>query len=276
MPAAAPSKTARADSAARRLKSTVQSLAKGLRILECFSDHTPEMTLSEVAAAAGLDPGTTHRMLNTLVALGYVAAVPDSRRFALTLKILDLGFRAIGRKDVRAVVRPVLRSLVGETNEAASFGVLDGGNVVFIERVRAGLMRLGVDIGIGTAVPAHFSIIGIAILAFLPKDVRKQTMVAAQALPSPAVAGLKRAKLASMLDDVRKQGYVLHDSLTAEGLRILAVPVRDADGYPVGAISIAAPMFRISAEELRLRSLKMLRNAAQDIARALEARGNTN
>jgi IclR family pca regulon transcriptional regulator len=261
---------------ARQLKSTVQSLAKGFRVLECFSDEQAEMTLSEIAAAARLDPGTTHRMLNTLVALGYVDPVPDSRRFALSLKVLDLGFRAIGRQDLRAIVRPVLRSLVGETNEAASFGVLEGGNVLFIERVRAGVTRLGADIRVGTSVPAQFSVIGIAILAFLPSVAFKRVMAAARQLTSPEVAGIKRAKLASMLDGVRKQGYILHDSLTSDGLRILAVPVRDPDGYPIGAISIAAPSFRLSAEELKGLSLKPLRAAAQRVGRALEASGSTN
>ena len=73
------------------------------------------MTLSEARwRAAGLDPGTAFRMLNTLVMLGYVARVQDSKRFRLTLKVVDLGFHAIGRSDLRELARPILRSLVDE------------------------------------------------------------------------------------------------------------------------------------------------------------------
>ena len=121
----------------KHLRSTVQSLAKGFRVLEAFSSEQDEMTLSEIAAIAELDPGTTYRMLNTLVDLGYVSRLPESRRFSLTLKTLDLGFHAIARKDMRSLVRPVLRSLVGEVSEAASFAVLDGADVLYIERVLA-------------------------------------------------------------------------------------------------------------------------------------------
>lgn len=111
------------------------------------------MTLTEIATAASLDPGTTFRMLNTLVDLGYIAKIPESRRFSLTLKVLDPGFHSIGRRDIRSRVRPVLRHLVNDVNEAASFAVLRGADVQFIERVRAGVARLGVDISIGTMMP---------------------------------------------------------------------------------------------------------------------------
>src|SRR5215831_17913783 len=146
-------------------KSSVQSLAKGFRVLEAFSGDAEEMTLSEIADVARLDAGTTFRMVNTLVNLGYLARVPASRRFRLTLKVLDLGFHAIARKDLRALARPVLQSLVSEVSEAASFGVIEGADVLYIERVRAGFTRLGVDIRIGTTIPAAISAIGYAILA---------------------------------------------------------------------------------------------------------------
>ena len=149
-------------------RSLVNSLTKGLRVLEAFTAERPELTLSEVAALAKLDPGTTFRMLNTLVMAGDVSRIPDSKRFRLTLKVTDLGLHAIGRADLREIARPILRSLVGEVNEAASLGVLDGADILYIERVRAGLTRIGVDIRIGTTIPAVCSTIGEAMLAYLP------------------------------------------------------------------------------------------------------------
>ena len=81
-------KTLRRDST-----SSVQSLAKAFRLLEAIAATDRDLTLSELAGVAALDPGTTHRMLNTLVNLGYVER-SEGKRFALTLKVLDLGFRA--------------------------------------------------------------------------------------------------------------------------------------------------------------------------------------
>jgi IclR family pca regulon transcriptional regulator len=263
-----------ASAAADRLRSTVQSLAKGFRILEAFTADNEEMTLSEIALRSALDPGTTFRMLNTLLELGYVAKVPDSRRFSLTLKVLDLGFHAIAHKDLRDIVRPVLRALVNDTSEAASFAVLNGAEVLYIERVRAGIARLGVDIRIGTTVPAHQTIIGHTMLAFLPAaDLARLSKIT----PRQTISALGKMgwnDIQPSLASIRQKGYALRDSTLSEGLRILGVPVLDPDGLPVGAISIAAPAARISADEFRKRALKSAQAAARDIARALEAGGS--
>lgn len=255
-------------------RSTVQSLAKGFRVLEAFTAESDELTLSQIAAKAELDPGTTYRMLNTLVDLGYVSRIPESKRFSLTLKILNLGFHAIAHTDLRSLVRPVLRSLVSETSEAASFAVLQGTDVLYLERVRAGITRLGVDIRIGTTVPACQTAIGQSILAFLPdheveriKDLSSSTSFMSESLSRP---------LYEVLEQIRKDGYIITDSLFAEGLRILAVPVLDIDGYPVGAISIAAPAVRCTTEELERLALPLTITAAKNIGRALQASGSIN
>lgn len=258
----------------KKSRSTVQSLAKGFRVLESFTAEHEELTLSQIAATAELDPGTTFRMLNTLVDLGYVSRIPESRRFALTLKVLDLGFHAIARTDLRSIVRPILRSLVSETNEAASFAVLQGADVLYLERVRAGITRLGVDIRVGTTVPAAQTAVGRSILAFLPQaEVDKVTQLA-PLMPFIMKPHANDFLLGEALQQIREDGYVLTDSLFTEGLRILAVPVLDVDGYPVGAISIAAPSARCTPEELKLRALETAIKASRDIGKALEANGS--
>jgi IclR family pca regulon transcriptional regulator len=254
-------------------RNLVNSLSKGLRVLEAFTAERTELTLSEVARAADIDPGTAFRMLKTLVLLGYVARVPESRRFRLTLKVIDLGLHAIGRADLRELARPVLRSLVGEVSEAASVGVLDGADVLYVERVRAGLVRLGVDIRIGTNFPAVSSVIGHAILAFLPTIERDRVIALPPRRGELAAKPMSMSALLRTLEAVRKRGYALQDSLFGNGLRILAAPVLDADGYPVAAVSVAAPAVRITIEEFRARALQPVQAAAADIARAVQASG---
>jgi IclR family pca regulon transcriptional regulator len=257
------------------LKSSVQSLAKGFRVLEAFSAAEEEMTLSEVADVADLDAGTTFRMLNTLVDLGYVTRVPDSRRFRLTLKVLDLGFNAVARQDLRTLVRPVLRSLVGELGEAASFGVLDGGDIIYLERMRAGLTRLGVEIRIGTPIPAAMSVIGRAILAFLPKDALERALATPPRQGILAAPTPSRVELLPALEAIRERGYLMQESMIAGGLRILAAPVLDRDGVPVGVISIVTLMSCSSDKEMSARAVDPMLAAARSIARALEASGST-
>ena len=266
--------TAAYDGDDKRIRNTVQSLAKGFRVLEAFSNEQEEMTLSQIAHAAELDPGTTFRMLNTLVDLGYVARIPESRRFSLTLRVLDLGFHAIARRDLRSLVRPILKGLVSETQEAASFAVLNGVDVLYIERVRAGITRLGVDIRIGTTVPATQTAIGQSMLAFLP-SAELQKVETQSVLNQPTWHPSQQpTDLAERLSGIREQGYALSPSLFTDGLLILAVPVLDTERYPIGAISIAAPMVRCSAEGLRERALGMATSAAHQIASAVAASGS--
>jgi IclR family pca regulon transcriptional regulator len=256
-----------------KTRNIVNSLSKGLRVLEAFTFERSEMTLSEVARAAGIDPGTAFRMLNTLVILGYVARVPEGRRFRLTLKVVDLGLHAIGRADLRELARPILRSLVDEVSEAASLGVLDGADILYVERVRAGLTRLGVDIRVGTNIPAVSGVIGHAILAHLPDSERDRVLALQPRRGELATAPMSRTKLLQSLALVRRQGYALQDSMFGNGLRILAAPVLDVDGYPVAAVSVAAPAIRLSLDEFRARALNPVRAAAADIARAVQASG---
>ena len=268
-------RVARPHDGSKDLKNSVQSLAKGFRILEAFSADNDAMTLSEIANAARLDAGTTFRMLNTLVDLGYVARIPESRRFRLTLKVLDLGFHAMARKDLRSLVQPILRSLVGEVSEAASLGVIEGGDVIYIERMRAGRTRLGLDIRIGTAIPAAMSVIGRAILAYLPKDAVDRVL-AVEPRPGILYAPVpSRVRLLPALDAIRARGFALQESMIAGGLRMLAAPVLDRNGFPVAGISVAQLMIRSSDAEFEARAVGPLMAAARDIARAIEASEST-
>ncbi|MDI1344108.1 MAG: IclR family transcriptional regulator, partial [Pseudolabrys sp.] len=236
-------------------RNLVNSLAKGLRVLEAFTAERPELTLSEVGALATLDPGTAFRMLNTLVMAGYVSRIPDSKRFRLTLKVTDLGLHAIGRADLRETARPILRSLVGEVNEAASLGVLDGADILYIERVRAGLTRIGVDIRIGTTIPAFWSTIGEAMLAYLPPPELTRVLALMPRSGAFPHKPMRCDEIEKSLKEVRANGYALRDSYFGSGLRVLAVPVLDTDNYPLAAVSVAVPQMQLSPDEFRLRAL---------------------
>jgi IclR family pca regulon transcriptional regulator len=231
-------------------KNLVHSLAKGFRVLQAFTASEPELLLSEVARRAELDNATAFRMLNTLVALGYVAKVPGTRRFRLTLKLLELGFNAIARTELRDLARPLLRSLVGEVNEVASLGVLDGADIVYVERVQAGLVRIGVDIRVGTRIPACATAIGHALLAFLP-EAELDAVIRASSFErlGPGAGVTSAEELRRRLAEVRRDGTALSDWASVNGLRVLAAPVLDRDGFAVASISVAAPAIRTTVED---------------------------
>jgi IclR family pca regulon transcriptional regulator len=259
--------------AAASEKNTVQSLAKGFRVLEAFTSQEPELTMAEVARLAGIDNATAFRFLNTLVEIGYVDRVPDTRKFRLALKVLDLGFNAIARSDLRTRARPILRGLVGEINEAASIGVLDRADVIYVERIQAGLARLGVDIRIGNRVPAYSSAIGHAILAW---HVRADQISILESQPRRQLTATTTTDLDTLLarlEQVKRRGYAISDQETVSGLYVLAAPILDIDGIPLAGLSIAAPAFQTNLRDFEAAGAKLVMQAAQALSRALHSTG---
>jgi len=256
-------------------KNVVQSLAKGFRVLEAFGPAEPELTLAEVARRAGLDNATAFRLLNTLVMLGYVARAPGGRAFRLSLKVLELGFNAIARMELRESVRPVLRSLVGEVNEAASVAVLDGPEVVYIERVQAGMVRLGVDVRVGSRIPAYCSAVGLAILAYLPRAEQARILGLGPRVKLTPRTVTDTKDILARLARVQKQGYVVVDQEVTSGLRALSAPVLDVDGHPIAAVSVVAPVLRMPLEAFLKLAVAPVQEAARTISKAMQAGGAT-
>jgi IclR family pca regulon transcriptional regulator len=256
-------------------KNVVQSLGKGFRVLEAFRPAEPELTLAEVARRAGLDNATAFRLLNTLVMLGYVARVPEGRAFRLSLKVLDLGFNAIARMELRESVRPVLRSLVGEVNEAASIGVLDGADAVYIERVQAGMVRLGVDVRVGSRIPAYCSALGLAMLAYLPREDQTRVLALKPRVKLTPRTVTDTKEILARLAKLKKQGYIVIDQEITSGLRALAAPVLDMDGHPIAGVSVVAPVLRMSLEAFLKLAVAPVQEAARTISKAMQAGGVT-
>jgi IclR family pca regulon transcriptional regulator len=258
-------------------KSLVCSLEKGFRVLQAFDGQEPDMNLTQISRRTGLDAGTTFRLVKTLVKLGYLTQIENSKRYSLGLKVLDLGFSAIGRVDFRTRARPILRSLVSEVDEAASLGVLAGIDIVYIERIHAGLARMGVDIRIGSRVPAHRTTIGHSILAFLNAEQRERIiMLSEQRDPLPR-ATVPMAALEERFAEIRKQGYAVSDErfILFPGLRVVAAPILDDDGQPQGAMSIAAPTGRAPLESFLKETRKPLLDAAHNLGRAMNLSGGS-
>lgn len=255
-------------------KSLVLSLAKGIRVMEAFQPQEPEMTISEIAERAGLDVGTAFRLVKTLVMLGYVRQVPGTKRYCLDWKVLDLGFNAIGRMDLNAVARPVLRSLVGQVNEAASLAVLDGPEVVYVERVQFGLGRLGVTQRIGSRVPAYCTAVGHAILAHYPAAERQRILKMRERVKLTPHTPVTLSQIEARLKLVRERGYAVSDQDTVLGVRVIAVPILDPDGQVWGAVSAAAPSFVCSLEHFVKASSGAVMAAAKTLGKVLRVTGS--
>jgi IclR family pca regulon transcriptional regulator len=251
------------------------SLAKGFRVLEMFDEHDAELTLTEIAQRADLDAGTAYRLVQTLLMLGYLRQAPKTKRYCLGLKVLDLGFNAIARMDLTSSSRPILRSLVGQVAEAASIGVLEGADVVYIERVHAGLARLGVNVRIGSRIPAYCTALGHSILAHLPLRQRMEVLNMRERAKLTSRTPTSIPEIEERLERVRQLGYALSDQDTVSGLRVIAAPVLDPDGHPYGGVSVTAPSMACSLEEFVMTSSGPVMKAAEALGRILSIAGSS-
>ncbi|RBY90833.1 IclR family transcriptional regulator C-terminal domain-containing protein [Blastococcus sp. TF02A-26] len=241
----------------------VEALARGLDVLACFGPAHRAMSLSEVAAAAGLARPTARRLLLTLTELGYVRS--GTAGFELTPRVLDLGTAYVGSLGLWDVARPHLEDLVGQTGESSSMAQLDGSDIVYVARVAVPkLITLRVEIG--TRFPAAQTSQGKVLLAALPAD----GLDAALATPSraglPAYAQRSRTELDAELTEVRARGWALADEELAPGVRSVAVPVRDGAGAVRAAMNVTVHAAETSTERLLADHLPLLMRAAGEVS----------
>lgn len=226
-------------------KNQVRSVAKVFAVLKAFGPGAAELTAADIAARAGLDRGTAFRLVQTLVDLGYLRAVPGSRRYRLTLRCLELGFAALAAGDLPTHGAALLREAVPATADAASLGVLEDGEVVYLARVEAGLERHGVVRRPGTRVGAYATALGQAIMAWLP---RAEQIAHLQAVERVMLSERTLTDLDALLirlAEVRERGYAVSDGENAYGLRTVAAPVLGPDGRPAAGISLTIAASRM-------------------------------
>lgn len=246
-------------------RDVVRSVGKAFAVLGAFTADVPELALSQVAAKAGLDRGTTFRLLKTLVELGLVRPIPESKRFRLTLKCLELGFSALSSRDLGAHALPLLREVVPNVADAGSLGILDRGEVIYIERVQSGLDRHGFDRRPGSRIGAYATALGHAVLAQLPRERQIQHLESTPRVPLSERTLVDLDELLARLEVVRSQGFALSDGENAYGLCTVAAPVLDSNAEPLAAVSLTIQASRQSLDEFVEAAVPAVRRIAAEL-----------
>ncbi|MHA5050236.1 IclR family transcriptional regulator domain-containing protein [Streptomyces sp. SD15] len=243
----------------------IESLARGLTVITAFGEGRAQLTLTDVAQATGLARATARRALITLEHLGYVTA--HDRFFRLTPRVLGLGFPPLSRTSLAEIAAPHLTELSQRLRDSVSLAVLAGDEIQYTGRVSISRI-MSVNVSVGTRLPAYATSLGRVMLADLP-DPR---------LPEPLLAFTPRTvtdpgRLRAVLDRVREEGYALVDEELEQGLRAIAVPVRERGGRVVAAVNVAMHSSRRTAEECVAEVLPPLRAAAERIEGDLRVAG---
>ncbi|GAQ66901.1 IclR family transcriptional regulator domain-containing protein [Streptomyces scabiei] len=246
----------------------IESLARGLTVITSFGEGRAELTLTEVARTTGLARATARRALITLEHLGYVES--SDRLFRLTPRVLGLGYPPLSMLPLPRIAAPHLAELSARVHDSASLAMLtEGGDEVQYTARVATSRIMSANITLGTRLPAYATSLGRVMLA----DLLPQAP-----LPDPLAAltphtVTDRQELRTILERVRETGYALVDGELEEGLRSVAVPVREGGGRVVAAVNVAMHSSRRSVAECVDEVLPALRDAAGRIEGELAVAG---
>jgi IclR family pca regulon transcriptional regulator len=250
-----------------------QSLERGLSILAAFRDDRALIGTSELARELGLGVSTTHRYISTLARLGYLDQDATTRRYRLGLRVVDLGFAAINSMEIRHIASHHLQRLSNETGFTVNMAILDGTEVVYVDRYRStrpGQRQIDLNLHVGARLPAYCTSLGKAMLAHLDPDERRRTVDSLTLAPLGPNTFVSAAALSLELDRIRASGLAVNNEELAYGLRSIAVPVHGGSGEVAAAINLSfhTSMAAVSMGEMVSRYGPPLRKTAS----AVEAR----
>ncbi len=228
----------------------VPNLEKGIAVLEYLSLRPKGESLQNIKSAIDISQTTAYRILNTLVRLEYLMYNEDTKRYRLSMKMLNLGFRSLNEHNLLETVIPRLSDLRDQVKETACFGVLGDEKGLFIEQAQ-GHHTFRFILSPGKPFELHCSAPGKAIMAYLPDTVRdrylsymKFTRYNSRTITTPE-AYLEE------LEKVRRLGYALDNEEELGGVICIGAPILNYTGYPCGAIWISGPKDRLPKEVMR-------------------------
>jgi DNA-binding IclR family transcriptional regulator len=226
----------------------VQALDRAFAVLDLLGESETPLGLAQVASSLQLHKSTAHRFLMVLERHHMVERTTNGK-FRLGLRLFDFGNRAIEQYDLRERALPHLRRLVTETEETAHLCILEQARVIYIDKLEpARSVRMITRIGASN--PVHCTSVGKAMLAFLPEE-RINDIIRRIRFERFTHRTIGTAEaLRTEIEKTRRRGYAVDDEELEEGLRCIAVPVLDAQRYPVAAVSVSGPSFRVTAQKL--------------------------
>ena len=245
----------------------VQSLARGLHLLELLSADEPGLTLTDLAQLSGLPPSTTHRLLKGLEKRRFVHHDSDTGRWQVGVQAFTVGSAFVRGRNVVALARPYLRHLVDQAGETANLAVEDAGEAVYLAQVEC-TQTMRAFARPGARIPMHCTAVGKALLAAASPEAAARVLTRAP-LPKLTSRTLTDPQvLTGELLTIRGRGYAVDDEEQAVGLRCVAATLHDATGQALAALSVSGPSARIT--DSRLPDLcRLVAETCQEITRQI-------
>jgi IclR family KDG regulon transcriptional repressor len=252
-----------------RARGGVQSIGRAFAILEEVARNRDGIALADLSKRVGLHNSTTFHLVKTMVSLGYIRQIKESKRYRIGRPLFALAARALDEMEMVSMATPVLDDLSRETGESSHFASRMSDAVVVMARTPGpGAFQLTDRVGVVR--PAYCTALGKVILAALRPDQldRYLDRIELKALTSKTITSPQR--LRRELQDVRRAGIAFDDGEFNNEVRCAAMPVYDFSGQVVGAIGISGPVWRLSIQALQNKA-RDLSEAAKQLSEAFGA-----
>ena len=242
-------------------------LAKGLNLLEVLAQSVEGMTAVELADSVGVHKTTAYRYLNTLLQGGYVDTDGDAR-YHLGNKILELGSQLLRRMPLRETAHPFLVKLSAETGKSVHLCVLDGPDVIYIDKVES-QRSLPILSRIGSRAPAYCTGVGKALLSDLATDQIVALLSKSSLTKQTPTTITDPIKLLEEIKETADRGYAIDDGEHEEGIKCFAATIKGYGGASVGAISITGLKREFDSSEEAEKMISAVTETAAEISWAL-------
>lgn len=252
---------------AQRPNYPIESVENALRLL-LLIEQQRSVRVSQVSAALGVAVSTAHRLLAMLEYYGFVRKNPESKAYVPGPVLVRIGVSSLQGMDVRSQVRPFLEELSREVDETVHLVVLEGRHVLFLDGVES-QKAVRVVARTGLSMWAHCTSAGKALLAEMDEDALVALYPDEQLPTLTAQSIASRSVLFAELESVRRQGFAHNSEESEVGVGSIGVAIRNRHDDVVAALSVAAPLSRLSGHRFLNEVASRAKQTVAEIARTL-------
>lgn len=247
-------------------KNPIQVADRIFAVLERLAEKGA-VGLIELSKELKLNKSTVHRLLNSLMYMGYVKQDEETLKYELTYKICRVADSLMSQIDLIQIAKPYLKELSRKTGETVHLVEREGNKAVYIDKVENSTNAVRLVSKIGKTIPLYCSGVGKAMMAEMPEEKIRKIWNESEIIPYTEMTIMDIEELLRQIEVARQKGYAMDDEENEIGVRCVAVALPDMNGKSRYAISISAPEIRMTDEKIKI-CAKALKEAKRKIKQA--------
>lgn len=251
----------------KKTKNPVQSAERIFLVMEMLADNG-EMGLMEISAALGLHKSTVHRLLMSLIYMGYAKQDETSQKYMLSYKIVSMAGKLLDRMDIMQVAKPYLERLSDLSGEAVHLVAREDNNILYIYKIEAKVGTIRMVSHVGMVHPMYCSGVGKAIMATLPEKELRQIWNESVIEKKTDKTIVDYEEMLRVLEEVKRNGYALDDEENEKGVRCIAACLKSYQNEVKYAFSISGPTSRMTRERVKELSVDV-KKVQEELSREL-------